>query len=301
MSDRPPAIELRQLHAFRIVAEELHFARAARRLGMAQPPLSQLIKRLEQSLGYRLFDRGTRKVELTPAGAALAEVTDAVMERLAAGLDRVGEIAGGRAGRLSVAFTPTTALRILPVVVGGFRARFGNVELSLSELLPEAIANGLGSGQIDVALAREPASTPGLELIPIWTEPFVAVLPSGHPAAADEAGFRLASLEKDNFILFPPGKASHTVERMLALCEEAGFAPSVGQRAPGWQTAISLVGSGLGVSILPESVVSLHLPGIVYRRIDSAIQSQCCLLCRANDDRPMVRNFVATAIEATGC
>ena len=266
MSDRPPAIDLRQLHAFRIVADELHFARAARRLGMAQPPLSQLIKRLEQSLGYRLFDRGTRKVELTPAGVALVEVTDAVMERLSAGLDRVGEIAGGRAGRLAIAFTPTTALRILPVIVGEFRERFGNVELSLSELLPEAIANGLESSQIDVALAREPAAAPGVELIPVWTEPFVAVLPSGHPAAADGAGFRLEALAKDNFILFPYGKASHTVERMLALCEEASFAPNV-VRKPGSQTAISLVGSGWRLDPAGKRGQPAFA-GIVYRRVD---------------------------------
>ena len=299
MDRRPPPIELKQLRAFRIVADELHFARAARRLGIAQPPLSQQIKRLEQTLGYRLFDRGTRKVELTPAGAALAEVVDEVMAGLAAGLDRVGQVAAGHAGRLSIAFTPTTALLVLPRVVGAFRARFGTVELDLADLLPEAISNGLRTGQIDVALAREPVALPGVEVILLSTEPFVAVLPTGHPMAADDATFRLEGLAKDPFILVPPGKASHTLARMLALCEEAGFAPYVVQEAPGWQTAISLVGSGLGVSILPESVVSLGLPGIVYRRIDSPIQSQCCLLCRAGDDRPMVRNFIASAVAAT--
>jgi DNA-binding transcriptional LysR family regulator len=294
MDRRLPPVELRQLHAFRIVAEELHFTRAAIRLGMAQSPLSQKIRRLEEVIGARLFDRGTRKVELTPAGVALVELTDRLFAQINAGVERVAQIAAGQAGRIAVGFTPTTALRILPPVVDAFRRAFAAVEIDLSELLPDALRDALLASQIDVALVREPAEVEGLEWADVIAEPFVAILPAAHPMADGAAPFRLAALARDPFVLFPSDSASRGLAKTLALCAEAGFSPHVVQEVPGWQTAISLVGSGLGVSILPESVVSLQLPGIVYRRIDSAIRSQVRLVYRAGEARPMIRNFIAS-------
>jgi len=291
-SKRPPPIELRQLHAFRVVAQELHYGRAAERLGIAQPPLSQLIKRLERALGCKLFDRDTRRVELTPAGAALYGLATSLLALLNAGIERVGEIASGRAGRLSIGFTPTTALRILPRVVRAFRGEYGGVEIILSELLPDAMRDGLLTEQIDIALMREPTPVAGIDVIVIADEPFVAVLPIGHALADPALPFRLEALAGDPFVLFPRDQTSQGLAQTFALCAEAGFMPDVVQEVPGWQTAISLVGSGLGVSILPESVISLHLPGIAYRSIVSPIRSRICLLHRTGDDRPMVRNFI---------
>jgi DNA-binding transcriptional LysR family regulator len=212
---------------------------------------------------------------------------------LSAGLERVREIATGDAGRLSVGFTPTTALRFLPLLVSSFRQEFAGVDLGLVELHPDAMRDGLLAREIDVSLIREPTAVPGLEIVPIVEEPFVAVLPVGHKMADPSTPFSLAGLRHDPFVLFPRDEASGGLAKMLALCAEAGFTPRIVQEAPGWQTAISLVGSGLGVSILPESVVSLQLPGITYRLIASVIRSQTCLLCREDDRRPMVRNFIA--------
>jgi DNA-binding transcriptional LysR family regulator len=291
---RPPPIELRQLYVFRVVADELHFGRAAERLGIAQPPLSQQIKRLEEVIGARLFERDTRKVSLTPAGAALVEVADRLLAQLSAGIERVAQIEAGQAGRLAIGFTPTTALRILPRVVGAFRENFARVDMDLSELLPDVMREALFSSQIDVALVREPAEVDGIEIVPLTTESFVAVLPTDHPMADTAKPFALADMAHDPFVLFPRDNSSVGLAKMLAVCAEVGFVPHVVQEAPGWQTAISLVGSGLGVSILPESVVSLQLPGIVYRRIESAIRSQVSLLCRVGEERPMVRNFIAS-------
>lgn len=293
---RPPPIELRQLHAFRVVAQELHYGRAADRLGIAQPPLSQMIKRLEQVLDCKLFDRDTRRVELTPAGVAFRDMADAVLARLHAGIERVGEIASGEAGRLAVGFTPTTALHILPRVVRAFRGEYAGVEIILSELLPDAMRDRLLTEQIDIALMREPTPVDGIEAIAISDEPFVAVLPGGHALADPAVPFRLEALAGEPFVLFPRDQASQGLPQTLALCAEAGFVPDVVQEVPGWQTAISLVGSGLGVSILPESVISLHLPGIAYRSIASPIRSRSCLLRRTGDDRPMVRNFIARGL-----
>ncbi len=292
----PPPIELRQLYAFRVVAEELHFGRAAARLGISQPPLSQQIQRLEAQLGCRLFDRDTRRVELTPSGVALRDLAEAQLGQLAAGLERVREIATGEAGRLIVGFTPTTALAILPRVVRAFRRRHANVGVELYELLPDAMLDALRTGHIDVALMRDPAAAAGIDAVPLFTERYVAILPTGHPLAGTDGPVDIAHMAGDPFVLFPRDGASQGVARILGICAAAGFTPHVVQEVPGWQTAISMVGSGLGVSILPESVSSLHLSGIVYRHLAIDARSSVEMLRRTDNDRPMVANFFASSV-----
>jgi DNA-binding transcriptional LysR family regulator len=290
---RPPPIELRHLHAFLIVAEELHFGRASERLGISQPPLSQQIRRVEEAIGHRLFDRDTRNVVLTPAGEAFVQTARAVLDRLATGVARARDIATGEGGRLSVGFTPTTALRLLPRIVPAFRAAYPKVEIDLAEMLPAPLIDALRLGRIDVAIMRDPSPADGLAATVLHTESYVAVLPDGH-RHADTEPFALADLADDPFILFPQGAESQSVARVFALCAEAGFAPRAAQQVPGWQTAISLVGSGMGVTILPESVENLQLPGIVYRRIASPIRSIIAAVRRAGDERPMLTGFIAS-------
>jgi len=282
MSLRPPHVELRHLHAFLVVAEELHFGRAATRLGIAQPPLSQQIKRVEEGVGQRLFDRDTRNVSLTPAGAAFVETARAVLQQLSAGIARARDVGAGEAGRLAVGFTPTTALRLLPRLVPAFRAEYPKIEVELIELMPAPLLEALRSG------------TPMPDILPtlLHEESYVAVLPAAHPGAADPR-FHLSDLTGDPFILFPNNAESQTVARVFGLCAEAGFVPRGVQQVPGWQTAIAMVGSGVGVTILPESVENLQLPGIVYRRIESPIRSQIAALRRAGDERPMVTAFIS--------
>lgn len=291
MSLRPPPVELRHLHAFLVVAEELHFGRAAIRLGIAQPPLSQQIKRVEEAVGHRLLDRDTRNVSLTPAGEAFAATARVVLQQLSAGIERVRDVATGDAGRLAVAFTPTTALRLLPRIVPAFRAEHPRVEIELTELMPGPLLHAVRMGQADVGILRDPSPTDGLTVTTLHEECYVAVLPAAHPLAQGER-FDLARLADDPFVLFPRNEESQSVARVFALCAEAGFVPRGSQQVPGWQTAISMVGSGMGVTILPESVDSLRLPGIVYRRIESPIRSVVAAVRRGEDERPMVLAFV---------
>lgn len=288
---RPPHVELRHLYAFLVVAEELHFGRAASRLGIAQPPLSQQIRRVEEAVGHRLFDRDTRNVSLTPAGEAFAETARAVLAQLAAGIERARGVGDGEAGRLIVGFTPTTALRLLPRIVPAFRAAHPRIVIMLAELMPAPLVEALRVGQIDVAIMRDPSPAPRLVAATLFEESYVAVLPAGHPHAGDK-DFTLACLADDPFILFPANAESQTVARVFGLCAAAGFVPRGVQEVPGWQTAISLVGSGMGVTILPESVENLQLPGIVYRRLQSPIRSSIAAVYREDDRRPMVAGFV---------
>ncbi len=295
MSPRPPPIELRHLYAFLVVAEELHFGRAAQRLGIAQPPLSQQIRRVEEVIGHRLFDRDTRNVALTPAGEAFLSAARATLQRLSAGIERARDLATGDAGRLVIGFTPTTALRLLPRIVPAFRAERPGVGVELLELMPAPLVAALGVGQIDIAIMRDPSPAEGLVSDLLQEEAYVAVLPASHSLALTEA-FDLAGLADDPFILFPRNEESQSVTNVFALCAEAGFVPRGVQQVPGWQTAIAMVGSGMGVTILPESVDSLTLPGIVYRRIASPIRSTIAATRRTDDRRPMLLGFVSLAV-----
>jgi DNA-binding transcriptional LysR family regulator len=296
----PPALDLRTLRAFLVVAEELHFGRAASRLAMAQPPLSQLVRRLEEAVGHSLFLRDTRKVELTPAGRALVALARDLFARLDGGLKHVQSVGRGEAGRLVVGFTPTVALHLLPLVVRRFRDVYPAVEVGLFEMLPDPLHDALSNRSIDVAMLREPSTDSDARIIPLFNEPFVAALPATHHLADKADPFDLSSLRGEPFVLFPHDRGSKNLAKILALCAEASFLPRVVQEVPGWQTAISMVGAGIGVSILPESVTVLHLPGVVYRRIDSDIQSAIALMIRPDDDRPMIENFVQSSVKLMG-
>ena len=288
----PPALDIRNLQAFLAVAEELHFGNAACRLGIAQPPLSQLIRKIEQALGYALFVRDTRKVELTPPGEALVVLARDLLARLDGGLKHVAAVARGDAGRLEVGFTPTVALDVLPRIIRGFRATFPAVEAHLFEMLPDPLHEALGTRSIDVAIMREPSEHWGNRIIALCQEPFVAVLPAQHRLADPGTRFRLGELRDEPFVLFPHNRGSKNMAKMLALCAEASFLPRIVQEVPGWQTAVSMVGAGIGVSIQPASVMRLQMQGVVYRPVPSDIQSIIALVTRPDEDRPMIANFI---------
>lgn len=288
-------ISLVQLQAFVAVAEELHFGRAAARLGVAQPPLSQQIQRLEAAIGHRLFDRDTRKVQLTDAGTALYGFAQKMLLDMEEGLERVRRVGRGEAGLLTIGFTSTTALHVLPAIVQANRVRYPQVELRLVEILPEPLWDQLRNGRIDIALSREMVSEQGVEVVTLLRESYVVVLPADHPMALPGPPVPLASLAAEKFILFPRNRVSRYHDRLIEICLAAGFMPRGVQEAPGWQTAISLVGSGMGITILPACTASLALPGVVFRPVDGPIRSNVTLSRRAGDARPLVENFLAVA------
>ncbi|MFV3077037.1 LysR substrate-binding domain-containing protein [Niveispirillum fermenti] len=294
-------ISLSQLHAFTLVAEELHFGRAAARLGIAQPPLSQQIQRLEAFIGHRLFERDTRKVQLTDAGRAMQAFANRLLLDMAEGIDRVQRVGRGEAGVLTVGFTSTTALHVLPAIVQANRQHYPDVDLRLVEILPEPLWDSLRSGRIDFALSRDMLPEPGVDVIDLLHETYIVVLPAGHALAAGHGPVPLAALAGERFILFPRNRVSRYHDRLRELCLQAGFAPRSVQEAPGWQTAISLVGAGVGITILPACTASLTLPGVVFRPVDSPARSSITLSRRAGDDRALVGNFLSVARTAMAC
>jgi len=290
-----PEIELRELYVFAVVAEELHFGRAALRLGISQPPLSQQIKKLETRIGHTLLQRDTRSVRLTEAGMTLLGVARKLLEDCAQGLIKTQRAGSGEAGSLNLGFTATTALHMLPQILAALRLALPDIHVALFELLPDPLTEALESERIDIAIAREMINLDQFDAVPIFQEAYVAVLPAHHRYANGAGKLKLKNLRDDDFILFPRDQTSRNSDRVIQMCRSAGFMPRMLQEAPGWQTAVSFVGSGLGVSVLPRCVQSFQLPAVIYREIDTTITSTISLIRRRGDARRIVDQFFRVA------
>lgn len=263
-------IDLRRLEYFVAVAEELHFSRAASRLGIAQPPLSQQIQKLETELGARLFDRSRRSVELTDAGRALLPEARRLlaMSQSVANIPR--DVQEGRAGRLRIGLTGSTGFRIVPILLRRFRSEYPDVVIQLFELPTADQIERIVDGTLDLGLVREPILQNDLGSASIWSEPLVAAVPSDHPLArASQVG--ASDLSGESFVMFPRQRGPGLHELVIGMCHDAGFAPRVVQEAVQMQTIIGLVAAGFGISIVPASVQDFRLHGVTYREIEPPV------------------------------
>ncbi|GLW47216.1 transcriptional regulator [Streptomyces sp. NBRC 14336] len=290
-----PELPLPQLHAFVVLAEELHFGRAAARLGIAQPPLSQQIRRLEDRVGHALFIREPGRVTLTPVGHELLPAARRALSDLADGLAAARAVGSGRTGRLRIGFAASLALTVLPGLLRDFRQRFPEVRLEIREMTTAPQLTALRERTLDIGLLREPEKPDGeLDFRTVLTEPFVAVLPSGHPLAAGRT-VRLADLAGAPFVLLPRGVGPGLYDRILDLCAGAGFVPDVVQDAVEWQTVCALVETGLGVSLAPASIRRIRLKGVAFRRIEpGTARTRVAVAWRTSDRNPLVAHLLAT-------
>lgn len=258
------SVELRQLRYFLAVAEELHFARAAERLQMTQPPLTVAIRGLERELGVRLFDRSTRKVALTPAGEAFRRRARAALEELDAAAADAAEAAAGRTGLLRVGFVSSASYTVIPEGIREFQRRRPRVELVLSPLTSGEQVELLLDGGLDLGLVRDPGRVPGLDFELLSAEELVAVVPESHPLAAGHE-IMPAALRGEPMVLFPYRLMPGFVARVLGLLEPGGVRPNVVQQAIHQETVLGLVAAGIGISVLPASVERFGMPGVAIR------------------------------------
>jgi DNA-binding transcriptional LysR family regulator len=295
-----PALELRHLRYFIAVAEELHFGRAAARLGIAQPPLSQQIRRLEALLDTRLLERTSRRVELTDAGRALlvearrvlAGVDDAVAAAHRAGRGEVGE--------LKVAFAATVMFLALPAMIREFRRRFPAVQLDLREMPTGPQLEALRAGDIDVGFVRQPNPDPELTIVTVMEEPLRIAINRSHPLAR-KPGLRVRDLAHEPFVMFPRDLAPGLHAQVMGLCRDAGFAPRVVQESRELYTSVSLVEAGVGVSILPASVERLGWVNVRYRPIASErATTRVAAAWRTDRARPVIDAFMGVVSEVSG-
>lgn len=292
--------ELRQLRHFVSVAEELHFGRAARRLHMTQPPLSQSIANLEELLGAPLFVRNRRMVGLTAAGAALLPEARRILEEAAALPELVRRAASGEAGRLALSFVSTAGLGLLPDVLRRYRAAFPGVRLVLQEATSDVQFDELASGRIDAGFvipqqagAADIVADGALDYLKLLDEPLLLCAPSGLAALAAPGPVRLRDLPPLPLVIFPRAVAPSLHDAILACFRATGVAPTIGQEAIQMQTIVSLVSGGMGLALVPQSVSNLMRPGVEYRALhDPAPLAETGLAWRRDNDSPVLKGFL---------
>lgn len=255
-------IDIRQLRLFVAVAEELHFGRAAARIGMAQPPFSQQILKLERDLGTPLLLRTSRRVSLTPAGAELLRSAYDLIAYRDRMIDRVKRTANGDAGALRIGFAASSAIGILPPIIQRIREQLPDVTLHLDDRDGVDFGALIRAGALDAAIVRAPLGATGVVVEPLHSEPFIAVMPVDHPLS--ERGTLVpGDLAGCPFILFPRAASPGLHDTIIGTCVDAGFSPMVVQEASAWLTVVSLVESGLGITIAPSSAARHCPPGVM--------------------------------------
>lgn len=261
-----PRLDARRLRYFVALAEELHFGRAAARLGMAQPPLTQQIQKLERDLGYAVVQRRTRGTVLTDAGRVLLEGAYRILREIDEVYDQTRRAGRGEWGVVTVGVPPSVMFSGVPAAIRRFREARPDVRVVVRELSTAAIADGLLHGRLDVGLLRETARVGDLEVETLFRERVVAVLPAGGRLAA-KGRLSLADLSKEPFVLFPRRLGEDLYDRLVSFCTAAGFAPSVVQEATQWPSVVACVEAGLGVSIAPACIARVALAGVCFRRL----------------------------------
>jgi DNA-binding transcriptional LysR family regulator len=281
-------IDLRHLRYFLAVAEELHFGRAAQRLHMAQPPLSQQIRRLEEEIGHPLFLRTSRSVKLTPAGKALIDRARRTLHKVDEDLDAVRSVARGEVGVLKVGFVGSAMLTSLPAILGKYRRLYSRVQLHLNEFHTSQLIEALREGSADVALARDAGTEEGLHVEHAFVEPFIAIIPRKHPLAGLRS-IPVARLKDEPFVFFPRAAGGYAWENSIKVL---GFRPNIVQEAPQWITVVRLVAAGLGVTIAPASVEEIAGPDVVCRKLSpSGGSTSIDLVYRLTETSPLVKGF----------
>jgi DNA-binding transcriptional LysR family regulator len=286
-------LELRHLRYFLAVAEELNFGRAAAKLGIAQPNLSQQIKVLEEIVGASLFDRTQRSVQLTAAGQYFRVEASETLDHARAALTVAQRAGRGEMGKIAVGYVGSaTYTGVLVAIMGEFRKDFPDVDISLTEMEMHHQLKQISAGTLDVGFIRPPIELPlGVGTLLILEEEVGLAISEHHPLAqADKIS--LIDLKDDTFITpRHPVNVSFNKHTMDA-CVAAGFSPRLGQQGADFVTIISMVAIGLGVALVPQSCRCLDLPGVRYKRLSGAtVLADLSLAFRRSEPSPVARSF----------
>ncbi len=256
-------MELRRLTYFLAVADELHFGRAASRLGIAQPPLSRQIAALEDEIGAQLFDRSQSQIRLTQAGEVLERHARGLVDWLEAAYKETRLVGAGGAGRLRIAFVGSASHGNLPSLIKSYRSHFPDVELALSAMNNAGLHSALIQREIDIAVARPDLKDDELRREPLEQEDLILAVPD-NSALATQATINFADLADQTFVLYPRRPRPSYADFVLDLCRQEEFEPAALELAQDYQTAISLVSVGVGISVVPQSVSRTTRPGVFF-------------------------------------
>ncbi|GAA2119736.1 LysR substrate-binding domain-containing protein [Kocuria atrinae] len=290
-------MELRQLNYFIAVAEERHFGRAAKRLHMAQPPLSQQIRQLEEQLGVKLLDRTTRRVDLTAAGQELLDRGRKIVNEVETLKADVYQVGNGATGVLRVGFSGSATYGVMPKIVRHVKQALPGLSMTLQgEMLTPAMEAGLRDHTLDAAVLRPPVASSEIEYKVVAREKLVVALPSHSPLATGRP-VAINELQEQPFITYPPESVMY---RMVSeLCRQGGFQARIGQVAKETSTMLSFVAAGGGVAVVPEAVRSFQLEGVVYAALEDSPDSDLAVAWRREDRSTLLHNFVNLVMDVS--
>jgi DNA-binding transcriptional LysR family regulator len=282
-NDELPRIDLRLLRQFVGVAEELHFTRAAKRLGMSQPPLTAAVRRLEQEVGAVLIERGRKTVRLTPAGAVLLVEARRLLGAAGDALAATRDAAAGKRGRVRLGYVGSAMYGRLPDLLRTFRRAHPEVRIDLHEMTTTAQIAALRSDGLDLAIVILPlADEAGLQTVSFDNDRLAIALPSDHPLAT-AATVQLGDLATEPFVCWPREQGPGFHDRVMRLCGDAGFSPMIAQEAHGMHAVLSLVAVEAGVAIVPASMHQVRAGEIAYHPLADDRASFELVLCRRTD------------------
>ncbi|HZR40517.1 MAG TPA: LysR family transcriptional regulator [Ktedonobacteraceae bacterium] len=290
-------MELRHLRYFVAVAEELHFGRAATRLLIVQPSLSQQIRQLEDELGFPLLRRTKRSVELTDAGKVFLSKAREVLAQVQDAKRAAQRAYRGEVGRLVVGYISSSAFDLLPMMLRAYRERFPQVEVALREMTTQEQIRALEEDHIQIGLLRLPISTPMVSVEVVRREPIVCVLPEEHPLAQHER-IAISQLAHEPFVLQSRQIGGGYYVQLMKLCLSFGFTPHVIQEVTETYAIVSLVAAGIGISLVPLSTRNIRSQGVVYRELEGTdAQTEIAVAWQRNTHSAIVKNFLTVVKE----
>jgi DNA-binding transcriptional LysR family regulator len=294
-------MELRQIRSFLSIAETLHFGRTAKLIHLSQPALSLQIRALEEDVGVRLFERNRRKTTLTAAGVAFRDDAAAALSQLEQAIRSARLAASGKLGLLRIGFVSTAGTEIVPDIVRQFRKSNPDVEFSLRNILTAEQAQMLETGLLDVGFLRMPVGEhSALDVVTVHREPFVLVVPSSHKLAKRKS-VRLREVAGEDFVMYERTYAPGFHDLMFGILRDAGITPKVTQTAAEIPMLVSLVASGMGITIMPASVVKHYVASVVAREILDRIPTVDIGIAVSKRFRtPVVDNFRTFALKNLG-
>lgn len=284
-------MELRHLRYFVTVAEELHFGRAALRLNIAQPPLSQQIRQLEQELGFPLLFRNKQRVELTEAGKVFLEEVRLTLAQVQKAFDSAERAHRGTTGKLDIGFVGSTTYNIVPLLQN-YRLRFPSVNLMLHQLKTANQLQALHDGRIHLGIVRTPVESPFLTSKVIQRERFVVALPQAHPLA-NHKKIRMQDLINEDFIVSSRNNGSIYHDAVIHLCYQAGYRPKITLEAPEILTIVAFVSAGMGVALVPDSFRNQQNKGVIYQElvgVDATLEMS--LVWRKDEKSQVLEEFL---------
>jgi DNA-binding transcriptional LysR family regulator len=293
-------MDIRRLRYFLVLADELHFGRAASRLAISQPPLSVSIRQLEETIGAQLFERSHQKVRLTAAGEALVPAAKALLDRMSSTMHQIRDIDQGATGHLRIGFVGALLYQGLPTLLQQFQQSRSGLQLNMLELNTKDQLRELAHGSLDVGFIHTSRLPDGVSSLLFSCEELVVCLPEDHPLTRLQA-INLRQLRDDKFIVFSRQVSPYYYDRIQSLCLAAGIDPDIRCEARHWLSVISLVTQGFGIAIVPASLQRSAMAGVRFTALElegvaSLSQSYC--IWQTDDRRPLLSAFIAAVRQA---